>query len=238
MADLFETQEGQQESGTPAQAPAQGQEQGNGGDLFADQLAAIKAEDGRQKYADVATALNSIPHAQSRINELSAELNKLKEENAKMKGFEEVLSRLDSKANEGSATTQPEISVDALQDLVEATLTQREKAAKATANEAAVKEGLVAKFGDLDKANEQLKAKAAQLGVDMATMRSLAQASPNAVLSYFEGTKTTDVGQPSGFGTAPVGNESNDPDPFLEARSKLFGQRDALKDKWRNASLN
>lgn len=235
MADLFETQEGQAtDSGTPAQNPAQGNEQGNGGDLFADQLAAITAEDGRQKYADVATALNSIPHAQNRINELSAELNKLKEENAKMKGFEEVLSRLDSKTDQGSDTTQPALSVEALQDLVENTLTQREQAARAAANEAAVKEKLIAKFGDLAKANEQLTAKAAQLGVDMATMRNLAQASPNAVLSYFESQSKGDV-TPTGTGTAFT-NTTQEADVRAEARAKLFGQRDALTEKWRSAS--
>lgn len=241
MSDsVFETQEPQanQDSGTPAQDPqAQGNEQvASGNNLFTDQLAAIKAEDGRQKYADVATALNSIPHAQGRIRELTEEINKLKEENARMRGFEEVLSRLDGNSQEQGSTNPQALSIEDMQSLVEQTLTQRERAASAQKNEQAVTEALVKKFGDRAKALEQLKAKAASLGIGMEVMQNLAQTSPSAVLSYFN-TASTDVSTPSGFGTTPMtGNTQEEADVRTMARSKLFGKEDLLMNKWKAAA--
>lgn len=241
MSDsLFETQEGtaQQDSGTPAQSPeGQGNDQGNNGEsLFADQLAAITAEDGRQKYADVATALGSIPHAQSRIQELQNKIKELEEENARKAGFEEVLSRLDGNNNATGSTNPEAMSVETMQSLMEQMLEQRELTAKAKQNELAVTESLAKKFGDKEKALEQLKAKAAQLGVSMDVVRQLAQASPNAVLSYFE-SGGADSSAPTGFGGGAFSNApAGEPDPYTAARSKLFGQSDPLVNKWRSAS--
>ena len=236
MSDnLFGTQEATgQDNGTPDDTSA-GQEQnasGNNSDnLFADQLAAI-TEDGRQKYADVATALNSIPHAQSRIKELQDQIESLKEENSRKAGFEEVLSRLDGNNNAQPSTEGESINVE---QVVSDLLDQRERSKNNAANEAAVSKALAEKFGNSETALEQLKAKAASLGIGMDVMQKLAQTSPNAVLSYFTGAKV-DNANPTGFGSSPANNQPDEPDEKAQVRAKLFGQADPLINKWRSAS--
>jgi len=64
--------------------------------LFANQLANIKSDDGRQKYADVNTALESVPHAQAHIAAQAAEIATLKEQVAKQDGMEALLEQLKS----------------------------------------------------------------------------------------------------------------------------------------------
>lgn len=239
MSDLFETQEAAKDSGTPAPKP-EGQGNGSGnqsGDVFADQLAQIKAEDGRQKYADVPTALQSIPHAQNRIQELQQKVKELEEENARRAGFDDVLSRLDGSKQSAGQPAQQAMSAEELHSLVENALENREKQTAAKQNQTAVSEALIKKFGDTEKATEQLKAKAAQLGIGMDMMGQLAQTSPNAVLSYFNAS-SVDTASPSGYGEAPVNSAPAQDDPFAAARGKLFGQTDALLNKWRSASSN
>ena len=67
---------------------------------YANQLGLIVAEDGRQKYADVATALQSIPHAQAEIGRLKQELEDAQTLVKEAKGIDDVLAQLTSKPSE------------------------------------------------------------------------------------------------------------------------------------------
>lgn len=203
--------------------------------LFADQLAQIKTEDGRQKYADVSTALDSISHAQKHIAELTKQKQELEAELQKRKGMEEMLDRIN--ASQGTDTEQPSVNgLDeaALAELVNSAISQREKASIAQKNELEVSNGLRKKFGD--KASDMLAAKAAELGVGLDFMQSLAQHSPKAVLSYFEGTTASDpTPVTGGINTADLPKPSA-PNPLEEAKAKLMGQRDPLIEKWRSVA--
>lgn len=203
--------------------------------LFADQLARITTEDGRQKYADVSTALDSISHAQKHIAELTKQKQELEAELQKRRGMEEILDSIN--ASQGTEAEQPSVTgLDeaALAELVNSAISQREKEAKAKQNELAVSEALRKKFGE--KASDALADKAAELGVGVDFMQSLAQHSPKAVLSYFEGSASATVSP-----TTPGANLTNtpppvEPNPLEEARARLMGQRDPLIEKWRSVA--
>lgn len=235
--DSTEAKAASQEQQTPQGEESKPTETASAVDPYADLLKGIVSEDGRQKYGDVSTALNSIPHAQNHIAELTRKLNETQEELNKRQGMEQVLDRI----NSTTQTNTEEPSVNSLSEaqvrqLLDAELTQRESAKSAQANEAVVTDGLVKKFGDRDKAIEQLKTKAEELGVGLDFMRSLAQKSPKAVLSYFNASAS-----PSPTPTTPGINTASMPqtdevDKLAEAKAKLFGQRDPLVENWRAAA--
>lgn len=207
-------------------------------DPYADLLKGITTEDGRQKYGDVNTALNSIPHAQTHIAELTRKNAELQEELNKRQGMEQVLDRINS--TKQTNTEQPSVnslSEAQVLELLNSALTQKEAASIASANEAAVTDGLIKKFGDRDKATAMIKAKAEELGVGFDFMRSLAQKSPKAVLSYFNVAQTSSPNPtPPGINTSSLPNTNGEIDKLAEAKAKLFGQRDPLVENWRAAA--
>lgn len=245
MADnLFEPQEGGQQ--TSNVDPNQGQQapqaqesntsqQVDPNTLFANQLAAITSDDGRQKYADVNTALSSIPHAQSHIKSLETQLAQAQEELNKRQGMEQVLERM--QATQATSTEQPSDNSQSAalgEDDIVRILTQREQAQAAQSNEIAFSNSLREKFGD--KALEVLDNKAQELGISMEFMQALAQKSPKAALQYFSeasptGAQPTLPGNNTQAITTPVQATTTD-----EARAKLFGKKDNPNiDKWRKA---
>lgn len=206
-------------------------------DPFANQLAGIVNPDGRQKYADVATALNSITHAQSHIAELTLKNAELEATAAASVGMEQVLQRIDSSNQTPDAPSVVGLGEDKVRELLESTLSQRDAASIAHANEVELTNGLVAKFGTQEKAVEMLGNKATELGVSIDFMQKLAQQSPKAVLSYF-GAEPTANATPTapGINTAAIQAPAGDVDHLAEATAKLMGQRDPLVTKWRAAS--
>lgn len=249
MSDnLFEPQEGQQSEQASTVDPNQGQQapqaqepnQSQSVDpntLFANQLAEIKSEDGRQKYADVNTALSSIPHAQSHISSLEKQVAQLQEELTKRQGMEEVLERI--KATPETNPEQPSAnSLDAAQlsEAFNAFADQREQARAALENEIAFSNQLREKFGD--KAKEVLTQKAQELGISPDFMQSLAQKSPKAALKYFEadGGAAAQPTIPSNNAQALTTPPS--PDKLASAKAKLFGTSNPNIDKWREAGSN
>lgn len=165
----------QQQQSAPAQAPQ-----------LAPEVAAFVGE-GR-KYATVQAALASIPHAQQHIATLEAENQRLKQEVeglkadlAKARNLEDVVASL----TVNQQTTAPQAPAGLDEQAVLELLNKREAQVKAQANQIAVTNALISKFGDDVKAVEALKAKASELGVGFDFMKELAAKSPKAVLSYF-----------------------------------------------------
>lgn len=244
MSDnLFTQEETNQEVETPQapQAPEGGEpnpaQTAPVTDPYANQLAGIVAEDGRQKYVDVHTALNSIPHAQSHIAELTRKNAELEAEVNKRAGMEQVLERIDQSTPNTEQPSVTGLSEERALELMDARHAQRENAASATANEMAVTNGLVEKFGTREKAFEAMQAKATELGVDMQFLQSVSQQSPAAALAYFS-TASAPTGNPTTPGnttpTLPQGNETED--RAANAKAKLFGETDPLRTKWRAAA--
>lgn len=242
MSDNLFTQEGQTPEPQAQPAPQGGEpkaaETVPATDSYANQLASIVTEDGRQKYADVNTALNSIPHAQSHIAELTRKNAELEAEVQKRAGMEQVLERIDSKNQTNSETpSDNSLSEAHVMELLNSALTQREEQSTALANEIALTNGLVEKFGTKEKAMEMLANKAKELNVNVDFMQSLAQKSPKAVLSYFgEAAASAPSPVAPGNNTTTLQSQTQDVNKLEEAKAKLFGQRDPLVESWRAAA--
>ena len=152
-------------------------------DAYADLLKGITTEDGRAKYATVSDALNSIPHAQTHISQLEAELAELKAQ-AKERQAAEEASRLENEQVQKEAV----FGQDQVAELVNQTLSQREQQQLQQKNVTSVVTAMTEKFGSQEAADKAYRDKAAEMGISLDMMNSLAMTSPKAVLSYFGAT--------------------------------------------------
>lgn len=239
--DLFGDPEQQttESNATTTEAPAtpavKPEEPVDPNSLFADQLSGIVADDGRQKYADVKTALASIPHAQQHIQSLSDKIKELETDLAKRNGMEELMQSLQDKPNQQATETPSVAGLDeaTVLQLIEATRQKERANETAAANANSVKQALAAKFGD--KAKEAFAQKAQELGMTVGTLTDLAKTSPKAVEAFFNGSQVRDA-QPTTGGAPVVTTTTKDNMPDYERR---FRQGDTvLSDKWERAKQN
>lgn len=160
----------------------------NTGNDIADLLSTIKNERGEQKYSSLAEALVGLKHAQEFIPTLKAEqlakdaeIERLRKEAERVQTLEETITALTSQREQSQSTTAPVFDETKLADLVNQTLSQREQKAMQVANTQVVVSTLQQSFGA--DAEKKLYDKAAEMGMTMAEMNSLAARSPKAVLT-------------------------------------------------------
>ena len=223
------------ESQAPAastQAEVKSPETPDPNSVFANQLAGIKSDDGRQKYADVNTALDSIPHAQSHIKDLMAKNAEMEAAIAKLTGANEVLQSTVSQP-----IPEPVVPAVAGMDeastaaLVDSVLAQREQAATAEANKATVIAALSKKYGE--KAEAVFVEKAAELGMEVGMLTGIALKSPKAALAYF-GAETVNVANPT-YGGANTTNLMPEQTPNDDHMKIFTGGENDLVNQWRKA---
>lgn len=159
-------------------------------DLLADLLGSIKNERGEQKYSDPVKAIEALRHSQEFIPKLTEEneslrkkLSELEEAVGKMSNIEETVKQLAASQNDGGKTPQPEFDEQKLTELVNTTLTRREVEIRQKTNISQVASAMQEKFGQ--EAEKVFYTKAAELGMDVETINSLAASSPQAVLQLF-----------------------------------------------------
>lgn len=150
---------------------------------YADQLSAIKTEEGATKYSNVSDALHALKSSQEHIKDLETENASYREEGKKAKTTDEILALLDSRKNE-TGDTQPQIDMEKIQNLVKDTITQTEYEKLSLQNQTGVAKTLANKFGE--KAPEVYIAKANELGIPIDMFDQLSATSPKAVLEYFD----------------------------------------------------
>lgn len=213
-----------------AEAPAQPEA---APDPYADLLTTIQADDGRQKYADVKTALESIPHAQNHIKELNQKIKEMEERLKDSANVDDVLKRLESTQANAEPPSQ-ELDEAKLAQLLDRELSAREKAKVQQSNQKSVVDSLVGVFGE--KAEEAYKTKAEELGISLEFFNDLARNSPKAVLTYFgiDQKKASSSGfVQSSVNTAAMGQapkKERDPmDMFKSSESDLV-------KKWRETA--
>lgn len=166
--------QGQQQPPQNAQAPQ-----------LPDSVAALVGEG--KKYASVDAALASLPHAQEHISKLETELAELRQKVAGSQSAEEVLRAIEelkkAQSTPAGAAFNPDDLAGLVAPLLDKQLAAREAQSRAKSNAAEVTKALSAKYGE--KAEEQYKAKANELGISVARLNELASESPKAVLAYF-----------------------------------------------------
>lgn len=200
--------------------------------LFADQLAGIQTDDGRQKFNSVDAALGSIPHAQQHIKQLTDELAATKEELAKRQGTEELLDRLQQSQTPEPGTTPETLDATAIQGLVDQVLQEKDQQALAASNASAVKQALEEKFGD-DAALE-FERKAKSLGLSVAQLSGMAATSPQVVKELFAATTTVAVAEPVTPSSVSVtGQPVKQEEP--DYMRKFRGSDNPTMSKWRKA---
>lgn len=158
---------------------------------FADLLGSIKNERGEPKYKDVQTALEALRHSQEFIPQLKqdkeateAKLNALAVEVERLKNIEQSITQLTQQQQAQQQTTAPaSISEEAVANLINQTLSAKEKQALASNNLNTVVSKVQQAFGE--DAEKTFYSKATELGMTAEQINSLAAQSPTAVLKLF-----------------------------------------------------
>lgn len=216
----------------PAPQPAEPTVETSPESLFADQLAGIKTPDGRQKYADVPTALDSIPHAQGRISELSAENAALKAQLEASKGTDDVLEQLKKLSQPTPTETPSSQGIDAaqIQQILDERLQAERQQQVEQANADIVLSKLKDRFGD--KAESEFNTKAQQLGMTVEQLSNLARQTPNAALAFFP-----ENAAPANPATGSVNTETFNQPASTQPNLDIFngGTSESVKS-WRDAA--
>lgn len=145
-------------------------------DPFVDLLSGITNEDGTQKYSDVASALTSMPHAQTHISNIEKENQALKTDLANAKAAEDLLRK---SVNEQTPAQIP-FSQEQLASVVNTAIDDKTQAGIKASNLEATSQAFSDAYGD--KARSEIQAVADANGVGIDFIKSLAETSPAAVL--------------------------------------------------------
>jgi len=152
-----------------------------------DLLSGIKNERGEPKYKTLKDAIIGLQHAQTYIPELKSsltakeqELEKARLEAQKVATLEDTIRQLTEKPNP-DGTPPSGMDPQAIADLINKQLSDREQKLAQDRNVKAVIESMKESFGD--EAEKVFIAKAADLGMTVAEFNTLAAKSPKLVLS-------------------------------------------------------
>lgn len=193
-------------------------------DMFGDLLNSIVDDTGNPKYADVATALNSIPNAQQHIKTLEEENARLREEQAKKDAAEAIRGKQEPQKAEAP------LSEEVLFNVVEKVLSTKSREEQEKANLNTVTEQFSAVYGE--KAKEKMKQLADENQVSLDFLKSMAKTSPSAVL------KLSGINSDSGTShrsTGTVNTESFSPSaPVEKPKSVMYGANsDDMRNMWK-----
>jgi hypothetical protein len=169
-------------------------------DPFADQLQGIKNDEGKQKYADVPSALKALEESQSFIarlleekRQVEQEASTTKEELSKMKTIEDFTNSLktpDTPATNPEATPKDEskgVDEDTIGQLLEKKLAERESKDSAARNLQSVINDLSELHGD--KTAEHIRNVASQLGTTPDKLKELSSENPKLAMTLLGGNK-------------------------------------------------
>jgi hypothetical protein len=169
------------------EVPDASQEVTNSSDALNDLLSTITDETGNPKYADVATALQSIPEAQSFIETLKQENKELRDVKAKTEAAEAIRGKEQPKAEAAFSTEELVKVIDQVMDT--RSTQEREKDNLSTVNKK-----FVEVYGD--KAQQKMQSLAQENGVSLDFVQQMAKTSPMAVFRL-SGIQNQEQGTPS-----------------------------------------
>ena len=156
-------------------------------------LSSIKNESGVQKYDSVEKALEALKHSQEYIPQMKqqlaekeAALEEALKQADKTDKLTEMLEKLSAKGSqeEGKPPVPNEsLNEQAVVDMIEKIVSQRDSNKVEQTNLNQVQEVLVNHFGE--KAGEEVNKKAKELGITPKELETLSKKSPKAVLALF-----------------------------------------------------
>ncbi len=171
-----------------------------GVDLIVNKLMEIKRPDGTPKYTDPIAALDALKASQEYISTLESENATYKEQVKEVETLQETIKRLGGNMNnnekpnpqtEGEGGRSVEAAEELVAKLLDKKLDERDAVNTAVSNVKRVQDTLIKKFGDEDKAVEQIKAKAKALNTTPKALEELAAQNPSLVLELFGGSTAT-----------------------------------------------
>lgn len=173
-----------QEPQQPAQEPTQVQEPTPApAPDYTELLSGVTNAEGKPKYSNVEDALKALPHANTHIQTLEEENRRLREAAEKVPALEDLVANMQT-AQTPATSGEPPVSMEAITNIVQQTIQQRETEATVQQNQSTVADELSKVFGE--KAEELYIEKSKELGIDPDTLNALAGKSPAAVLSWFD----------------------------------------------------
>lgn len=224
--DLFN---GEGDKPAPSDNENANQSQEPSTDPFADQLSGIKNEDGTPKYTDVASALDSIPHAQSHIQNLETDNAALTEQLGAANAAKELLAK---QVKDTPPTSTPGLTADEVAAITRQTLSETEQANLADNNVDIVRN----KFSELygEKAKEVMAKVATDSGMSLDAVKALAATTPTAVFKL-AGIDSSTVPLPKTPGQGQGDNFTPPRKP--EPPKSIMGGSDtkSLVDNWKAA---
>ena len=169
-------------------------------DPFANQLAGIVDETGRQKYEDTSKALDALGHSQQHIKTLQseqadkeAEITKLREELARRETVEDFVNKFSKPApiepDAKPAEVPAGLDETAVAKIISDALAQKDATSQQALNLANVNSALVEKFGD--SANAVVIDIAKKSGMSVDALKALSAEQPDLVLNLFNGVSTS-----------------------------------------------
>ena len=186
-----------------------------------------------KKYQSPEDALKSVPHAQKHIETLESELAEVKDELTKRKTTQELIDEIKSGVQTEVNTTQTaELNQDNVMDLVNQTLSIREKKAQAETNAKSVAARFTEQYGD--KAESTYNSIAKELNVTVTQLNELAASAPSIVLKAAGLSAAT---APVGNTTGSVNTEAlnNTPKPDVTSAKVEGGSTKDLLKAWGKA---
>lgn len=164
-----------------------------------DLLGLITNEDGEQKYADLTTALQSIPNSQAHIakleaenREIRAEIAVLKEAEQKTAGAEELVEMV--RKAQGTVETpqgnQP-LSQEEIKAAVLHVINERDEMKTLGENLDGAVARMADHFGSVEAAKAAMVSKMTELGMSKEVMKQMAASTPQAFLKLMDVPATT-----------------------------------------------
>lgn len=186
-----------------------------------------------KKYSSVEDALKSVPHAQKHIQTLEQELSQAREELAKRKTTEQLLDEIKSGFLPENTPQVVEFDQDKLVQLVDQTLSLKEKQRLSQQNAVGVANKFTEQYGE--KAEEVYNTIAKENGLTVQELNKLASSSPAVVLKLAGFTKGSSIPTKPNSSVNTEALRNNQGGQELSARVPKGATTKDLTNAWRIA---
>lgn len=162
----------------------------NPNNVFADQLAGIKNDNGEPKYDTVEKAIEALQHSQQYIPQLKTQvteqeglINELREKLEASVKVQDIVNKQTPPKDDNDNTNHSSMGEQEVLDIVANVLKERSVETTQSVNQDKVKQALAEKFGA--NASEEVAKRAKELGMKPSEIGELSKNNPAAALALF-----------------------------------------------------